>query len=656
MTFHHLRNPFFGVALFAMLVSTLMSDSSRAQDFEYRQLMSEAVRSAANEVLPSIVMVEVIGGTGGANGDVEQDAPTSGVVVDSDGYVIVSDIVVRRPSASLLVMLPDQTRHAAKVVAQDFHRHLVLLKMEAKSKLTAIDFPESASLEIGQTTVAVGRYGSDAAPLVSRGILSGQDRLDGVALQFDARISPSFYGGLLVDLHGNPLGISIPAVAAGGAEEATSWYDSGIAFAVPLSVIKKNLPRMKEGENIKKGLMGFVPNSKDPYENDTKVAAVRVRSPAESSGLKAGDVIKSIEGVKVQRQQEIRQVLGRFDAGDEIQMEIMRDGGSQTLQITLTDSIPPLTPQRLGVMAANISVDNPEDPEQERTKVVVEHIVPESPSDGKLEVGDVVLKLGEVPIANIDFLRRQLIASEEGKEIVLTIDRSGESRTVSVIPETIDASSIQKLPPDHSATSGKWKIEALKLPDSANEAAVLIPGDDEKRGPLGLLILLLNPGEDVSTKVLESWQKAAQELGVVVCAVMPESNERWQPKEIEVMAKFAASIQKSQSIDPQSVAIASPAAVAGGKAAAADSMAVAVALSSNHTFYGVAVAAKTRPPAVRLRENDAEASLQILLPIASKDELPTWAPTLQKTGFPVVRGGEVTQEDLLTWVRGLQAI
>ena len=85
-------------------------------------------------------------------------------------------------------------------------------------------------------------------------------------------------------------------------------------------------------------------------------------------------------------------------------------------------------------------------------------------------------------------------------------------------------------------------------------------------------------------------------------------------------------------------------------------MALAVAISASRTFYGVAVAAETRPPAVRLRENDAEASLQIMLPIGKDVELPSWAPTLQKSGYPVIRGGEVDRETLLRWVRLLQAV
>jgi len=68
------------------------------------------------------------------------------------------------------------------------------------------------------------------------------------------------------------------------------------------------------------------------------------------------------------------------------------------------------------------------------------------------------------------------------------------------------------------------------------------------------------------------------------------------------------------------------------------------------------VSAKTRPPAVRLRENDAEASLQVLLPIAKQEDPPSWAPTLRKSGYPVIQAGEVDKETLLRWVRLLQAI
>jgi len=184
--------------MFACTIASLARTSSA--DTEYRQAMAKAVRNAAKSVLPSVVSIEIVGTAQAPAGEVEQDAPTSGVVIDTEGYVLASSIVVRRPAASILVVLPDGSRHAAKVVARDYHRDLVLLKIETTKELSAIEFPSELDLKIGKTTVAVGRFGNTASPIVSRGVLSGTERLDGVALQTDARVSPACYGGPLIEL------------------------------------------------------------------------------------------------------------------------------------------------------------------------------------------------------------------------------------------------------------------------------------------------------------------------------------------------------------------------------------------------------------------------------------------------------------------------
>jgi hypothetical protein len=148
----------------------------------------------------------------------------------------------------------------------------------------------------------------------------------------------------------------------------------------------------------------------------------------------------------------------------------------------------------------------------------------------------------------------------------------------------------------------------------------------------------------------------AKQAGVVVCAIAAEETRRWQPKEIEVVGSFAAAVLKKAPIDPSSVAVAASGALSGGKADASDSMALAVAISKSSTFFGVAVSPETRPPAVRLRENEPAASLQLLLPVDSPDDMPNWAAALQKAGYPIVRGGELDGLSLLRWVRLLQAI
>ena len=629
---------------------------ARADGPGFRTAMADAVRAAAGVALPSIVTVEIVGVSGRAGGEVEQDAPTSGIVIDPDGYVLASSQVVARPAASVLVVLPDGTRHAAEVVARDHRRELVLLKIGTTEPLDAVTLPDELDLRIGRSTVAVGRYGAKGSPLVSTGILSAVDRLDGIALQTDARVSPAFYGGPLLDLYGNVLGVLIPAVAEGGAPDATSWYDSGIAFAIPATIIRKKIDRLKSGEDIKKGLIGIVLKAKDPYDNDTELAAVRTRSPAESAGLEPGDEIVAVAGTRVNRHQEIKQVLGRFDAGETIAIRYRRGEQTRDVEITLTDSIPPLQPQRLG-----IAVRQQGGQDDEVESVVVDAVLPKSPADGSLETGDVIVKLNAAQISDVQSLRRQMITAEPNRPISLVISRDESRQTVTIEPSSISGTAITELPDGWRAEDEpEWKVEELKLPDAANAAAVVIPPqeDDVRRegAAMGLLVLLQAAGQPAPTDELKSWASAARDNGVVVCAIASEDTKRWQPKEIDVVTRMAAAAMKRADISSSAVGIAATGSLAGTQSEASDSMALAIALSASETFRGVAVSENTRAPAVRLRENDAVTSLQILLPIKSPDDAPAWATALTEAGYPIVRGGDVDKDALLRWARLLQAI
>ncbi len=640
--------------MLAAIVTLATVSHAKAESEAYRQAMAKAVRNAANRVLPSVVTIEIIGTGGVGPGEVEQDAPTSGVVIDDAGFILGSSIVVRRPSASILVVLPDGTRHAAEVVARDHHRDLVLLKITTDKELTAVELPESIDVQIGQTTVAVGRYGSDASPMISRGVLSAAGRLDGIALQTDARVPPALYGGPMIDLYGNVLGILIPAVAQGGAEDSTSWYDSGIAFAIPSDVITRKLDRLIKGEDIKKGVMGIVSRSRDPYASGTEIAAVRTRSPAEAAGIKPGDKVLTVDGKPVRRHQEIRQILGSFDAGESILIKLERDGKEIEIETTLAESIPPLQPQRLGVIVREESAEG----DQPQTIVIVDAVLPGSPAAGKIEAGDVILRVGEAAIEDADSLRRQLISAAPDDAIKVAYRRGDDGQqTATITPQNIAGPIFDGLPDSWGdAGDDDWTIQEIKLPDAANAAAYVAPKPDAENQQLGLMILLLNPGEGSPQDVLKSWLDTSKAAGVVVCAIAPEDNRRWQPKEMELVGKHATAVLKKAPIDKSAVAVSAPGALAGGKAEAADSMAVAVSMSQSSTFFGVAVSPETRPPAVRLRENEPSASLQILLPIDSRDDLPPWGAGIERAGYPIVTGGEVNESSLLRWVRLLQAI
>ncbi len=643
------------IALFSLtLFACLCISSARPSraDNQYRQAMAKAVRNAANRVLPSVVSVEIVGTAQSPSGEVEQDAPTSGVIIDSDGFVLASSIVVRRPAASILIVLPDGSRHAAKVVARDYHRDLVLLKIETTKELAAIELPSKLDLKIGKTTVAVGRFGNAASPIISRGVLSGAERLDGVALQTDARVSPAFYGGPLIDLYGNTLGILIPAVAGGAGSDPTGWYDSGIAFAIPSDVILTKLTRLKSGTDIKRGLIGIASKTKDPYDDGTEISAVRKRSPAEASGIKAGDEVIEIDGRPVKRHQEIKQSLGRFDAGETIRIKLRRDGKEIEITTELAETIPPLQPQRLGVLADEQDAEDDGD-----ATVIVNSVLLGTPADGKLERGDQLLRFGDAEISSLTVLRSLLMSADPETEIELTIKRAQKEQTIKITPGTVSGTALKQPPKIWAETeTAEWKTEELKLPDAGNAAAFLAPKASEAPQDQGLLVLLLNPSEGSPTEALDKWRDAAMSAGVTICAVAPEDTRRWQPKEINAIGNFAAAVMKKTTIDPTAVAVAAPGAISGTGAEAADSMALAVAVSQSSTFFGVSVSPLTRSPAMRVKENNPSASLQILLPISSEKELPEWSTAIKKAGYPVVLGGDTDAVTLLNWVRLLQAI
>lgn len=652
------------VCVVTVLIGFGCSSSADAQidTAEYRQAMARAVRSAAERVLPSVVSIEVIGvaetaGGRGQQSEVSQDAPSCGIVVDAEGFVVASDIIVRRPSASILVVLPDGERLAATIVARDYHRGLVMLRVNAKTPLVPIDLVDNVGTPVGSTVVAVGRYGGDHSPMVSTGILSATGRLEGTMLQSDARVSPTFYGGPLVDLYGNAIGILVPAVAEGGAPDDTSWYDSGIAFAVPSPVLKNKLSRLRDGQDIRKGLIGIVPKTKDPYAEGTELAAVRSRSPAEKAGIKPGDSVESIAGDPVTMFQQIKEALGPYDAGETLEIGLKRGDETQTVSVTLTDSIPPLNPQRLGVWLQE-EIEEQDDSDETVTRITVRDVVPGTPADGVLKSGDVITKIDQTEIDGVATLARMMITAVPEEELTIGVMRDGESLEVALTPSSIAGPALKKTLGQWTgdAPENKWDVQQLRLPDVANLAAYVAPDVKEMSGDDGIamLVLLLPPDQRDPEKTLQSWRDVAGRHGVVVCAVCSEDDQRWQQKEIDVVSRMATLM--AQRVPVAVSAVAAAGAVKDVAASAADAMVIAIALSDRKNFAGIAVSADTKPPAVRLRENEPDHALSILVPIDSLDDGPTWLAPLATAGYPIVLGGENDRGDLLRWVRLLQTI
>ena len=193
------------------------------------------MKAAVNRVADSVVRIETVGGLEKVDKVLVGTGPTTGVVVDPDGLIISSAFNFIQKPTSILVTLPGGKRLAAEIVARDYSRKVVLLKVDVEEPLKVPTAIPRDEMQVGQWTIAVGRTFGDEYPNVSVGVLSATNRIWGRAVQTDCKVSPANYGGPLIDIQGRVFGILLPLSPQGTSETAGSeWYDSGIGFCVPL--------------------------------------------------------------------------------------------------------------------------------------------------------------------------------------------------------------------------------------------------------------------------------------------------------------------------------------------------------------------------------------------------------------------------------------
>lgn len=300
-------------------------------------LAPKAFRAASKKVLPSLVTIESFGGVSGAAAGVglPGDGPTTGLIVSPDGYIITSTFNFLKRPPVITVVFRDGKRHVAKLLGRDDTRKLCLLKVDDVENLPVPEFVPRSELKVGQWAVAVGVGYGDANPALSAGIISATSRISGKAVQTDANTSPANYGGPLVDLDGRVIGVCVP-LSPGSKEVAAGveWYDSGIAFAVPLSGAEQLIAALKEGKTLVPGQLGVQP--KPPAEGGgAGIAKVQKDTPADKAGLKEEDVILAISGEIVLDPTHLRTVLGRYYAGDKVKVRYKRGVEEKEVEVEL---------------------------------------------------------------------------------------------------------------------------------------------------------------------------------------------------------------------------------------------------------------------------------------------------------------------------------
>lgn len=333
--------------LLAGLATVQAQDDPR--DLELRT--QQVFRAALARVAPSVVKIETIGGAAPvreedgpmgmpvAPGFRQADGPTTGVICSPDGYIITSSFNFMRDPAVITVSLGDGRRFVARLVARDRATRLALLWIEA-TDLPAVEWLPADQVLPGQWSLAAGYGFGSGLPAVSVGVVSGLRRMNGLALQTDAKISPANYGGPLFDLEGRVMGVLVPMGPGDDELAGVEWYDSGIGFAISSDVVLARAARLREGKDLARGLLGVVIEAIDPVVGVVPEAeGLKIhgapRGPAEKAGLKADDLVTHIDGQPTRTLLALRRAIARKVAGDPVELTYRRGEITQTTVLTL---------------------------------------------------------------------------------------------------------------------------------------------------------------------------------------------------------------------------------------------------------------------------------------------------------------------------------
>ena len=308
------------------------------------KLSETAIEDAIDKAYDSVVTIE-----GYKNN--QNIGSGSGFVYKTDGnkgYILTNHHVIDSAD-KIEVILSDNETVEVKLLGSDEYTDIAVLSIDKSKVKKVATLGDSDNINLGSTVIAIGSpMGSDYSGSITRGIISGKDRMietDSIiakVIQTDAAINPGNSGGPLVNLAGEVIGITSMKLATEEIE--------GMGFAIPINDVKNYVTYLEKGEEIKRPSIGIsVINTSDRYSlymnnisvntSETGVVIAKVESgcSAEKAGLKKGDVITKFDDNKVTSISTLRYYLYQYKTGDTIKVTYIRDGKENTLDMKLIE-------------------------------------------------------------------------------------------------------------------------------------------------------------------------------------------------------------------------------------------------------------------------------------------------------------------------------
>jgi Do/DeqQ family serine protease len=360
----------------------------------------------------------------------------SGVILRSDGYILTNNHVVAEASR-IDVHLKNGKSFPAKLVGTDSATDLAMLKIDARG-LPKAEFASSEKARVGQLVIAIGSpFGLDYT--VTTGVLSAKGR-GGIGaneiedyLQTDASINPGNSGGPLVDLQGRVLGINTMIIGRG----------SGIGFAIPSEIAQRVARQLVEHGSVKRAWLGVSFQEITPelaahfggsFDGGALINGVVPQGPADKAGLKAGDIITAIDGVKIREGHDLLRTVLRHGVGERLGLEVRR--GDTTRRMSLVTGERPSEDaeqsrqqgasedRMLGLAVAELTPKLRQRLRYEGDgRVFVRGVTPGSDADrAGLQPGDIILQADRRAVRAVPDLRKAL---EDGTAL-LYVERDSQ--------------------------------------------------------------------------------------------------------------------------------------------------------------------------------------------------------------------------------------
>ncbi len=383
----------------------------------------------------------------------------SGVFIRDDGFLATNYHVIDGAD-DLEVMLHDGTFHKAEVVGSDPNSDLAVLRLVGfEGTVPAISFGEKDRIRIGQWVLAFGSpMSEDLGNTVTSGIVSALRRTSvqlgninpfASLIQTDAAVNPGNSGGPLVNLQGELVGINSAIYSRTGVNQ-------GIAFAIPVDVVRNVTDQLIEKGRVDRGFLGVtfdrVPETLADLQNVPRSAAqvtsVTEGAPAAKAGLQEGDIITAVNGSRLRDFNELRTMIANMAPGEEVTLEVTRGEDALSIEVELaersrfvddarddpdandngaTDREAPeemlglrvetLTEQQLQAMGLPVAEDV--------AGVLLTQVDQNSTAyrDAELRRGDIISRMNRKPVSSVDQFRRIYSDIEPGRAFMVEVQR-----------------------------------------------------------------------------------------------------------------------------------------------------------------------------------------------------------------------------------------